>query len=238
MASMNREVPTEIIEFPVAAIEPHQSAILQHLGYQADGAPVASVAELINAAHDLLRDLADPVGVMKQISVTDFKSVFKGQGLNDPQAPLARIYPAARELFLFCLTLGKPVSARIERLFTRNDSPLGFILDGYASLATENAVDLLEREIGKDSGLAALSYSPGYCGWHISAQNNIFKYLLPEQIGVTINSEFLMEPLKSVSGVIVAGVASIHIFKPRFTFCRDCSGHSCHARLRAIKNEA
>jgi hypothetical protein len=43
-----------------------------------------------------------------------------------------------------------------------------------------------------------------------------------------------MEPLKSVSGVIVAGQKDIHNFPISYQFCSDCDTRSCRHRLRAL----
>ena len=74
-------------------------------------------------------------------------------------------------------------------------------------------------------------YSPGYCGWHITAQRKLFAALQPAAIGVSLNASCLMEPLKSVSGVILAGPPAIHEFEAGFPFCRQCRDRSCGARL-------
>ena len=39
-----------------------------------------------------------------------------------------------------------------------------------------------------------------------------------------------MEPLKSVSGVLVAGAPDIHRFADEFTFCTACTTRACRAR--------
>ena len=62
------------------------------------------------------------------------------------------------------------------------------------------------------TGIGVLRYSPGYCGWHISGQRRLFAHLRPERIGITLHDSYLMEPLKSVSGVLIAGAKEIHAF--------------------------
>ena len=80
-------------------------------------------------------------------------------------------------------------------------------------------------------GERTLGYSPGYCGWHIGAQKKLFDRLGPEEIGIRLGESFLMEPIKSVSGVLVAGPAAIHRFRPAFPFCRGCTTHPCRRRM-------
>ena len=76
----------------------------------------------------------------------------------------------------------------------------------------------------------AFLYSPGYCGWHISAQERLFARLRPEQIGIRLNERFLMTPLKSISGVLVAGPARIHQVTGSYPFCAQCKSPACRER--------
>jgi hypothetical protein len=46
-----------------------------------------------------------------------------------------------------------------------------------------------------------------------------------------------MTPLKSVSGVLVAGDKEIHRFKPKYPFCKVCQTHSCLQRMKMLGPE-
>jgi hypothetical protein len=76
-----------------------------------------------------------------------------------------------------------------------------------------------------------LRYSPGYCGWHISGQRKLFDFLKPETIGISLRESHLMEPLKSVSGVVIVGPAGIHAFQDEYPFCERCKTHGCRERI-------
>jgi hypothetical protein len=102
-------------------------------------------------------------------------------------------------------------------------------------------VTVLEQELARrffggpqEETTVVLGYSPGYCGWHISGQKKLFAYLHPERIGITLNNSYLMTPLKSVTGVLVAGPPEIHRFKPDFPFCRHCRTYSCLERFKHL----
>jgi hypothetical protein len=81
------------------------------------------------------------------------------------------------------------------------------------------------------------AYSPGYCGWHISGQRALFDRLRPERIGISLNESFLMTPLKSVSGVLIAGPVDSHMFVANFSYCVDCRERSCTERLERLVAE-
>ena len=83
--------------------------------------------------------------------------------------------------------------------------------------------------------MAVLGYSPGYCGWHITAQKKFFNFLKPGEIGITLNDSCLMTPLKSITGVLVAGPKDIHIFKNDYEYCDTCKNKSCLERMKRLK---
>jgi hypothetical protein len=45
-----------------------------------------------------------------------------------------------------------------------------------------------------------------------------------------------MQPLKSVSGVLVAGPGSIHDFDDDFDFCDECATRQCRERIASISH--
>ena len=233
------------ITLAIAAIRPSDKAVLQEQGVDNSHSISPAIRNLVIKAMDSFDTTANPVAIMEKLSVADFAGIFPGEGQNDPEAPLKDIFPRADRMALFALTIGLEISSTIENLLSGNDIALGYTLDTVASLAADNAVGLLENlfsdRLLTDSKMNGdywvLGYSPGYCGWHISGQKKLFQHLKPDLIGITLNDSYLMQPLKSVTGVLVAGDREIHRFKPNFTFCQACRTKSCHARLHAINIE-
>lgn len=186
--------------------------------------------------------IAKPVGILMEISKNDFESVFVGEGRNEIDSPIKPIYLSADCLALFAVTVGKEICSEISERFNKNDFAHGSMLDSAASEGTEMTAQAIEDiyrrhlvETGKfntDSGI--LRFSPGYCGWHISAQRKLFQALLPEDIKITLNDSFLMQPLKSISGVIIFGRREIFDFDDNFSFCIDCRTHTCRDRVQAV----
>ncbi len=81
---------------------------------------------------------------------------------------------------------------------------------------------------------AVLPYSPGYCGWDLSGQRQLFAQLQPDAIGISLNDSCLMQPMKSVSGVFVAGEGEIHEFVNEYDFCSLCTTMACRRRLKSL----
>ena len=196
---------------------------------------------MLDEAFSVYDAVVDPSVICEDISVLEFARIYSGEGENDPDTPLEHIFPRADRVALFALTLGGAISGEIERLFDENEAAIAYVLDVVASEAADGAVKWIEcrfQERGSRSGdSAVLSYSPGYCGWHISSQKKLFERLEPGRIGISLSSSFLMQPLKSVSGVLVSGERDIHRFNNIFPFCAQCRDKTCRKRIAGLFRE-
>ena len=231
-----------ILRVPAGETLPPLEAVLEGQGIPAGTAPDARTAELARRAVSLYAEKAHPAGILLEISRSGFRGVFEGEGRNDEESPVGPILRAAGGLALFAATVGEEVCREISRLFREQDFALGSMLDSAASEGAERTARAMEetyrrqlREaglLGEDHG--TLRFSPGYCGWDISGQRALFEALGPQAVGITLNASFLMQPLKSVSGVILAGRREIFEFDDVFSFCADCATHECRDRIRSL----
>jgi len=236
---------SDILRFSTDELKPAREAVLGNQGIPTGAFVPAEIETLCAAALDLLGEVAAPAGILREISKPDFELVYQGEGRNEPHTPVGKIYGSAESLALFAITLGERVSQGIGRCFQSNDLALGSMLDAAASVAAdklaertaERFLELLWREGRAGPATRVLGYSPGYCGWHVSGQKKLFEYLHPEQIGITLRDSFLMQPLKSVSGVLIAGPKEIHSFEMAYSFCDECETRGCRARIRALRAE-
>jgi hypothetical protein len=200
------------------------------------------LARLFEQAMAEFDRLATPRGLMREVSVEEFHDIYRGAGRNAAETPLDEIYPEAQRLALFAATVGDAASDQIDVLFKQGEPALGYALDVIASEATTMLADTLalrflallrgRQTIHDDARV--LPYSPGYCGWHISGQRRLFEALHAGKIGIALGGSFLMRPLKSVSGVLVAGPPAIHRFRPVYPFCDDCTTHECRSRMASV----
>lgn len=189
--------------------------------------------------------VAEPCGVYEEISRDEFARVLAGEGANAHPMPLDEALPQARSVALFAGTLGPAASARVSALFDAGDPALGFMLDAVLSEATDRLANgmaaLFGRQLAALGRMAedncVLTYSPGYCGWHLTGQRALFARFAPEPLGITLGEGCSMRPLKSVSGALVAGPARMHVFEPRYAFCRGCRTRECRARAARLPEE-
>jgi hypothetical protein len=219
---------------------PGSAEVLRLQGVPAEPDLSPRLGALLEAALAAYLETAEPRAIIGGISREEFRGVYRGEGRNAPETPLETVLAGAERLALFVATVGGAVTARIRDLFSRNEPALAAMLDSVASAAADRLTVLLGvRSLGPVDGAGAngtrvLAYSPGYCGWHVSGQRALFAFLEPGEIGVTLNPSCLMEPLKSVSGVLVSGPAGIHRFAPAYAFCAECRDQPCRTRNAAV----
>jgi hypothetical protein len=232
------------VDFDLKDIIPSREDVLLNQGMPPGAEVPDRIGDLLTVALKEFESSAAPVGLIREISVEEFAPIFAGEGENAEDVLLARIYPEGDNLALFAVTMGQEVSSSIEKLFEEKEFTAGSMLDATASIAADTASEIMERLFMEDlseRGLITgdhfvLGYSPGYCGWHITAQRKLFDYLDPGQIGITLNESCLMIPLKSITGLLVSGRGSIHIFEQDFEYCRSCMNRSCLDRMSRISS--
>lgn len=230
------------IDISVEQIKPEAEGVLRAQGIPLGVEPPPRVQSLYDSAEELFLKLAAPVGIMAEVSQETFAEIYRGNGLNEPVTPLEKIFPRAAHLALFAFTLGMEISHEIEEQFNSNGLAVGYMLDAVASFSADKAsrvaqeifLNRLSAQGKGGASMRALLYSPGYCGWHISGQRKLFDYLQPEAIGIRLNESFLMVPLKSISGVLVAGEAGIHSYISNYPFCRFCKTKTCRERMNGL----
>ena len=230
------------VSIPIDKVIPSTNAVLKGQGIP-EGAIVSKrINQLAQQSISIYKDLSQPAGILMEISKSDFETVYYGEDRNEAETPVENIYQTSDNLALFAVTIGEKICREIARLFEMNEFALGSMLDSAASEGAEMAsqfVELYYKEYLKDNNLfdsssGILCFSPGYCGWYISAQRKLFEFLHPDEIGIRLGESFLMTPLKSISGVIIAGAKEIFEFDDVFPFCGDCETHSCRDRIKAI----
>lgn len=138
---------------------------------------------------------------------------------------------------LFVATAGAEFEELQFRLKDDDDMVRTFIADSFGSVIAELTADMMERSL--QSGIAARGwhhtnrFSPGYCGWHVSGQQQLFSLFADGRTcGVRLTESSLMLPIKSVSGVIGLGSGVRRLDYS----CGLCGLTDCYKRKNKIKN--
>jgi hypothetical protein len=230
----------EVVRFSKPEAVPEPREVLAAQGLPEEDALAPRLHRLLDEATRIAAALVEPRAVCEELSAERFASVLAPLGIPGDGLVVGQVYPRAEGLALFVATLGEALPARIRKLFDDEALAEAWMLDAVASAGADRLADRLAERYrqalvarGKD-GVHVLPYSPGYCGWPTRGQRPLFDALRPEEIGVTLNDSCLMSPIKSVSGVLVAGPGAAHRFRPDFPFCEDCRTHECGRRMASV----
>ncbi|HUN53968.1 MAG TPA: vitamin B12 dependent-methionine synthase activation domain-containing protein [Smithella sp.] len=193
----------------------------------------------VEKAYDLFCRFAAPASVVTEVTRSQFQSIYFGAECNDPGTPLTKMMTANAVYYLFAMTLGHDVSLYISDLFKNGEHLLGYLLDEICSIGIEEFADDISRKYFTskvsrgtlNDNDVVLRYSPGYCGWNITDQKMLHEYLQSRDIGITLTDKCYMEPIKSISGVMIGGSQSMHNFYNNYSFCESCRTKACRERL-------
>lgn len=145
--------------------------------------------------------------------------IFPLQGL-PPQGPLlaghlfrspqlGRVLSPSGRLILAVYTIGPRLEARCRRWGKQGQLLRAFLLDALGTTALLELADAFRRHLAARltrQGLAlGCSFSPGQDDWPLEDQRLLFALLRPQRIGVRLNEQGVMYPLKSVSEAIPVG---------------------------------
>jgi hypothetical protein len=136
----------------------------------------------------------------------------------------------ATSVAVFLCTAGPGIGELASALTSGGDPFTGSVASWMGSLAVERAADRLQEALGLRAAAQGLRltnrYSPGYCGWPVSEQQQLFRLLPPGFCGVRLTESSLMQPIKSVSGFIGLGERAVH---DAYT-CDRCEVERCISR--------
>jgi hypothetical protein len=131
------------------------------------------------------------------------------------------------EIALFIATCGHRVELLSKQLMKEGHSLEGLIVDLIGSEIAEGATEKVHRqieEVAASHGFHSTNrYSPGYCNWPVSDQQQLFALLEDNHCGVRLTASSLMVPIKSVSGIIGIGKRVTN----RGYACAQCPAEHC-----------
>jgi hypothetical protein len=131
------------------------------------------------------------------------------------------------EVALFIGTCGGKVEFFSKQLMKDGHSLEGLIVDLIGSEIAEDVADFIHKKIEQDMAASGMKvtnrYSPGYCNWPVSDQQQLFYLLRNNNCGVELTGSSLMLPIKSVSGIIGIGKQ----VENQGYFCIICDAGQC-----------
>ncbi|HMT66207.1 MAG TPA: vitamin B12 dependent-methionine synthase activation domain-containing protein, partial [Bacteroidales bacterium] len=115
----------------------------------------------------------------------------------------------AESVALFICTAGSEVDELSRKSMKEGDLLRGYVYDVIGSEVAEGAADRMQESMKTavaSSGMSITNrFSPGYCGWDVAEQHKLFTFFRENYCGITLTDSALMNPVKSVSGMIGIG---------------------------------
>lgn len=110
---------------------------------------------------------------------------------------------------LFICTAGAEIGIRSRASMKDGDLLRGYVYDVIGSEVVENAADRMQEGLRLEVAASGLKitnrFSPGYCGWDVAEQHKLFSFFPENYCGISLTESALMNPVKSVSGLIGIG---------------------------------
>ena len=131
---------------------------------------------------------------------------------------------------LFLVTAGPEPENLARSLLTDGNYLEGYIADLVASAIVDLAADQIEEQVrilANNRGMKiTYRYSPGYCSWNVEEQQKLFSLFPKRCCGISLSESSLMNPVKSVSGIIGIGAEVEY----RDYTCEICPMKNCQFR--------
>lgn len=200
------------------------------IGYVPGTAP-EPIPELISSALKSSEEYAEIRGVYlttTDCTVIKSKALIEANGDFFQTGKIVTNYISKADQFVFfIMTAGKGIELQAQKYLSGSDPLLGYIYDVIGSMTVETSVEKMLKEIEEtitqDGLMISNPYSPGYCGWPVSDQQKFFALFNDNTCGITLSDTCLMNPIKSISGIIGVGK---NIKKQPYS-CEICDLKNC-----------
>lgn len=232
--SLNKSVINEF-HFENINHQVDENRIIKLLGYEKANAPEPVIDSIQQSLKELQSVLSFTGGykIFESNLVEIDKKFVKIGGITfDIGKIISFNLKGSDTIAIIVATIGDKVTNYLRNLLDNGEPLTGYIADQIASEIVESWVDVIESELEKyvnQSGLKITNrYSPGYCGWNVSDQHNLFS-LLPEKFcGISLTESALMIPIKSVSAFVGIGK---NVERKDYE-CSICDIEFCYKRVR------
>lgn len=205
------------------------------MGYEPGVAP-EPVTIITREVSDELRLMGDIRAEYRTFNNITFDREAKSLGVGDVffvvRPIVYRQIKDADEVALFICTAGPAIGEMSRQSMKEGDLLRGYVYDVIGSEVVENAADRMQEELraaaAAQGKMITNRFSPGYCGWDVAEQHKLFGFFKDNFCGITLTESALMNPVKSVSGII--GIGSDVSYAPYQ--CHVCDDKNCIYRNR------
>ena len=192
--------------------------------------PDEHVVSLTESLLKKIQDIATPVCTFKLVNgYMDGETVRIDEGICLHVGPILSSLLQGSEYFaLFAATAGNSFQHYQDELKKEDDILNIYTVDMIGSCIAEATGDYMEKmlEMEIEGFRHTARFSPGYCGWHLSGQKDLFRLLGGTPCDITLSDVCLMMPIKSISGIIGIG----RNVKEKLYGCYFCDLKTCYKR--------
>jgi len=218
-----------ILECNIQDIPISDDEIFSYMGY-GDKRPADNIKTIIDRLKISALNFCKPIFnyYIVNSSVTKKEEIELNDVTFHPGTIITHNFKGSEKFIIIVATVGQEFDQWIESKV--NDVMEYFIADILGSVFVEAVVmwgiESLEKIFKDQSYGISNSYSPGYCGWNVKEQQELFSLLPDDFTSVILTPSSLMLPIKSISGVI--GVAPS--MKRKAYGCAICNKQDCYKR--------
>lgn len=155
-------------------------------------------------------------------------------GVSFTSSKFAKIMEGCSEIILFIATIGDGIEEEIARFTEENYLSKAYILDSMGSVTIENMVEEFYQDMRElyrsKSREITFRFSPGYCDWSIKDQKKLFSFFDSLPTGVELMDSYLMQPRKSISGIIGVLPPDMDFAATDYNPCSECGKKDCIVR--------
>lgn len=227
-------------QFQFQEVAPSSEVLMKYLQIM-DQESYSLVEGIVEKTFDELKASSEIVGGFtiakcQNVSTSEGEIICDGKVLH-PGRKISRYMEEAELLALFICTAGAKFTTLSHAYQQNNDLLEAFVVEAIGSATVENAMDkiqiLLEKEMLKEGKKTTNRYSPGYCDWHLSDQRYLFEAIGSHPTPITLTESCMMQPNKSVSGIIGIGE---NVIKREYG-CAICNSSKCVYRNILTKKQ-
>ena len=215
--------------------------IEKFMGYQPGNAP-EPIPQLINEVLEVAHEYCDIKGgyvIHDDIQVSREEKYVQIDGKRfEVKKIITHQLKKMENVALFACTAGQKIGDFSKQLMHEGDFVKGYIADVVGSEIVESAMDNIQNSLEKNIEQQGLHitdrYSPGYCGWSVGEQHKLFSFFPENFCGISLTESSLMQPIKSVSGII--GIGS-EVRRKGYE-CQLCDMVNCIYREKRVSKKA
>lgn len=209
---MDTQATLQQFAIPFRSLDITRECVARGMGY-ADGTFPESFAEVVDGLLGEVEEHARIEGGFRVFPAESVRIESDGFWIKDAHFATDKVVAAplkqAEAVALFTVTAGFGFTEWMHEHMDADKQLEAYFVDALGSETVELGADWIEKQVvqwAEAQGWRTTNrYSPGYCNWSVAEQHQLFS-LLPENFcGITLTESALMQPTKSVSGVIGIG---------------------------------